>query len=571
VVQAVWTAAFLAPVWMQSYFAAWFQERSLHPRLVAELPGVLARYPYLLLLGSGGLALWHLWTARRKRLSVEEAVAWSAAGLLCCFIIWTRGLQFSYSLDDSYIDYRHVRNLVNHFSLDYHPGARTMAFTSHLHLWILALASWLTGSQDIALLSQIINVAAQLAAFVLVFRLATSWLENQWLGLSAAAIYAVLPYHLAESTIGKETFLVHLLLLWGMHSLGRQAWTGLAWSATLLFLSRPEGVFWLVWTLWVAWRRCELKALLRAWLPPLALAAVWYAVLLVCFGTILPSGMLAKKVVYFGSRGAAFKHLMTFLEPPFGLAPGFPHVQLLLLALALYMALGRRPETRYYLLGVAPIALFQAVAGPALLFSWYFCWFSLLPVLGIPWFAKAAWSGFAREGGWPRQALLGLGLLYIVLSMLGPLNVLRLGGQVRSLLFHWHSNKDRLLYYAEAVERVKARPLRGVFATVEIGIAGYVWGDEILDIGAIASPAMLRYYPPPEPMRSSAIRDGVFYTVPPRLVHDTVPECILTVDQFARHGLLEDEFFKTRYTTDRAWPIDWWGVKGAVVLYCLRP
>ncbi|HMO20164.1 MAG TPA: hypothetical protein PKC98_04260, partial [Candidatus Melainabacteria bacterium] len=67
---------------------------------------------------------------QEQRRSVVASTA-LVISLSLSWIALTRVLQFPICGDDSYIDFRYIRNWVNGISFDYNPGEKVIGFTSH--------------------------------------------------------------------------------------------------------------------------------------------------------------------------------------------------------------------------------------------------------------------------------------------------------------------------------------------------------------------------------------------------------------------------------------------------------
>ncbi|MDX2141675.1 MAG: hypothetical protein SF123_26545 [Chloroflexota bacterium] len=150
-------------------------------------------------------------------------------------------------LDDTYIHFQYARQLASGQPFVYNPGyAPTSGATSFLYPFILA-AGYLIGFRDLNLgvWAMIVGALAFAGAIYLVYRIGRlrAPFVPALLIASAFGIHGAFAWHAMS---GMETLLVVFALLLTLFMLVRESLPGLAISAALLALLRPEGGVWAI-------------------------------------------------------------------------------------------------------------------------------------------------------------------------------------------------------------------------------------------------------------------------------------------------------------------------------------
>jgi len=488
-------------------------------------------------------------------------------------LVVIRALQFPVCTDDAYIDFRAARQLVLQGSLDYNAGDAVMAFTSNLHLWILSLLGWVGGFDALPHWSQCFNISCDLFSFGLVYKLGRQLKLVPGAAVVGSVLLALSSYQALSTTDGKETSLVVLLLLVLIFAVetNRLAWV--AWAASLIFLTRPEGVVVAtaagIWGLYAHGRRS-----LKYWMLPGLLAGLWYALLWHHFGTIWPQGMVAKALVYprFSAQ-SIIGAVLAFLAGCFGCNEGsyYQHLTIqgwgfmLLIVPLLLRALWRSPGTRLYLAALALLTMAFVVKKVWLAFSWYFSWYALVPMLVIPILFQWA-LGLAREAGGFR-VLLTAGLVgfvaFIPLGAYSRTHAAFLGSTYPYPypLFTWNIyERQRLLAYRDLALRVKAEA--GATATVapsEDGVVGYFYNGPILTLDGLAYRGINNYYPLPAGL---VVSD---YAISPKMIAEQKPDYVILLEVYGRNSLLKDETFTRQYVLEETIPTVAYGSNGMLL------
>lgn len=513
---------------------------------------------------------------RRESLLFQVVFGLSIIGLTV-----VRLFQYPIGCDDVYHDYRYVLNLSSLHTLDYNPPEHVMGFTSHLHILVLALLSLITQFKDIEILSPCFNVFLDCVSFALIVNLLTRLTRSSGLGLIAGFVFAYCPYAINEVWTGKESSLVTMLTVVSVTALHRRRLMLFAWTCVLLFLARPEGVFWLACGL--LWTRVHTqpKALVRSWLLPGLLALGWYGFLYWYFGTLMPQGAIGRAHM-FHSKYSPMDSAPGFLLSVVGTnCIGYMLVPLLspiefglsflkvmpmwcaqacylgktvttLFALGLLRAAGNlRSCLRFYFYAISLILLFQIIMNPWT-YSWYGCWFAFLPSVVVPFSILFLQRLVRTQPKWSAPRIMAVALcVYLVVQ--GPL--------LQRILLQWDNSQSRLMQYRIAsglLERLALRPKE--IATIEPGVLGYYLPKtKMLDLGGLLSKEAVPFFPVPTNERTD---HAVWCSIPPKAVLSLKPDVIVFFDCFAQNGLLRNKEFLTQYQLIYFWRANVWGSNG---------
>ncbi|MBZ0185200.1 MAG: hypothetical protein K8F91_03035, partial [Candidatus Obscuribacterales bacterium] len=245
--QLIIAGAFLSLAFLRDSTVASLFGLGLDSIIVEGVYGAFGRYLAWMVLATIVVCGFTVVDLKGRSLVMRQALLiYGSLAFFLFYLIFSRCLQFPWSVDDSYIDYRYVYNWVNGVSFDYNPGQKVMGFTSHLHLALLSLGYSCFANIELPVISQTINVLLQVVSYFLVFvfmRCVTASLST---GVIAAAVLALFPYMTQETIGGKESPLVSFLILASLLAMQKRRLHLCAWLAALLLLTRPEGGLWLL-------------------------------------------------------------------------------------------------------------------------------------------------------------------------------------------------------------------------------------------------------------------------------------------------------------------------------------
>lgn len=545
----------------------------VHPELHASVPAAFLRARMWIVVAAIYTCLSLSLIFRRNEANPLALAVFSS---LITILVVTRALQFPYCIDDAYIYFKYVANIVEHWRPEYELGSKAMGFTSHLHVLLLSVLSLVSACRDLPLIAQLSNTALDVLAATMLFVMAGRLFGSIRVALLAMALYVFSFFNIGEAFRGKESSMLVFLLtvaIWARLA-ARPALQSFA--AALVALTRPEGIFFLFVTFLSQlplrkgkMRRQEWVHFGRIWLAPSLLLLAVYGFLLFYFGTLLPQGMLAKSTIYrlppflcAEQIGTHLMHELTGCELAFtGVAGLIALSGLTLFCLAL---LWEYSALRVYLVSLLLVTAFFC-SGNALMkpFPWYFAWWTLLAPLTLSVLFQAA----TRQLNAVRMACAAAAFLLALLvfswhSCLYPGPYARNDVKMLCLvsfplpIFSWDVVQERVRLYEEAARYLNASNGNlKLVATSELGIVGYTLRSRVLDLHGMTDPEMLKLYP--VPLSKFSPTNSISF--PPEFASRYKPDRILTLDTFVRNGLLADRFFLDHYEMERYWPCKVWG------------
>jgi hypothetical protein len=518
-------------------------QRSLDGLRLAEtlLPKILAVSLLVFLFGQRNLAVENRWQWQRNY--CLGAVLFSTSLVLR---LW----QCPLAQDDSYIDYRYVLNWLNG-QFDYNPGVHIMGFTSHLHLFTLWAVCKLCQTQVVDLASYYLDCAVDAANTILLFILVLKVCGRTLPAFVASMFYAVSTYNCSQVIAGKETALVNLVLLLGLLSLKTDRWAILPWCANALFLFRPEGILACLIMLATV-LKAKGRAALKSFILPCGITLAWYGFLLFYFGTVMPHGMIAKqKTLMAGDFYTVFMGAFSAVGNLFTnstiycLLPGLDRWPFLITTLAIFIYASLRFKEPCWVLyrNIAVAQILVLMLGHSRVFSWYYCWFTLLvPIVMAQLIADA--SG-AKVG---KLAALVLPLRAAI--CLFAFVYLRSGFFFAP--YAWLPYLQRGVAYREAALFLQEKTQgKDVIAASDVGILGYFYHGPILDLMGLVNNESLKYYPIRD--KSGEAYSGLEYLIPPAAVSAFKPKYLMAPIGHCQGMLFDDSDFQHNYTELKRW------------------
>ncbi|MBX9667489.1 MAG: hypothetical protein K2X93_07710 [Candidatus Obscuribacterales bacterium] len=493
--------------------------------------------------------------------------------LLCImyyFVIATRFLQFPLGTDDTFMDYRFVRNWVEFTSFDFNPGERVMGYTSILHCAVLFLLALFTRYTDIPILATTFNAALTSIVFIGLHAICRKMFGNSWQPLIACCVYAVSKYSMVEVGGGKESLMVNCFILLAMFSIQLCRWNSFAWTGTLLFLTRPEGLLWLLASATKSVSVMGSKAL-RGWDLPLLTVSVVYLFLFLYYGSVIPHGAIGRatmfqavlvpsdKTVYFiliqlgwETFDGLFMALLGMFDALSQVVEPKPHIiamrcisstcqGLLAIWLMGWLGKGYKP-IRFYFYGASLVLMFFFCSKPWS-FPWYYSWFNLISPFVVALMAGALFKCRLRRATWLLRAFSALLVFHLLF------HPLMWGKQ----LFIWEADKDRLIAYQQVANYIKGRgQVWKTIAVLEPGVIGYYLPNrfKIIDLGGLQSPEALQFFPIPE---SDYARRTLWCAVPVNSILELKPDCFVVLDSLIDNGLTKNDNFMREYSLNRHW------------------
>jgi 4-amino-4-deoxy-L-arabinose transferase-like glycosyltransferase len=446
------------------------------------------------------------------------------------------------TVDDAYITFRYARHLADGVGLVYNPGELVLGTTTPLYTLLMAFVARV--GFDLPHAATLVNALCD-AATVYVLFLTGRRLAGPGAGLLAAALFALTPMSIAFASAGMETSLFCMLLVIG-------CWLAIAGRTTLAALAlgiatltRPEalilgGLLVILTTLQRRRPALAEAAVYAAPIVPWVLIAIWY------FGSPLPQSMAAKAVAY---------RVDPFINP---------------LAIAMHTIL---PGESLLVINT-PLALVALLVAPLVVIT---LWAGARRILGsgglaplwvlVPLIYDAAYVAVGLRGVrmFPWYVIPTSPFLILMLAIGGGILAkrhLRQRGRLTwlpaALLIIWWLpglligsrpgypagyTVARESHYRElAADYADRWGPTTLVAAPEIGALGYFSEARILDTVGLVSPAAARYYPLPVAMLAASDN-----AVAPRLIEDSTPDYVVSLDQFVISSLDPDPWFQANY------------------------
>ncbi|MBX9692499.1 MAG: hypothetical protein K2Z81_08950, partial [Cyanobacteria bacterium] len=291
-------------------------------------------------------------------------------------------------------------------------------------------------------------------------------------------------------------------------------------------------------------------------------AAAVYCFLYLYFGTVIPHGSIAKHLIYLPKpMGSTLSEIAFFIDrtivdtlvnaisPTSKLFMWFDSaIELLIypaviLLISMLFCCWKRPWLLLYPLSVIGVSAFFIATNP-LMFSWYYCWFSLFGCLLIPiWLDSLS----ARARKWRQPLLHAMAALLFLYFVAVPIaQQPRFWGLWQPFFFcETHQYREHL--YAQAAEFLNKLPGLPLVASEEPGMMGYAYRGRLLDLDGLVSPEVLKYYPlPPEKMTCNT-------NISPQAVYELAPEYVVFYHLHGKDFLLSDSQFRSTYTLEKTW------------------
>ncbi len=479
------------------------------------------------------------------------------------FLIFSRALQYPFCVDDAYIYFRYIRNFFRSGAMQFNPGSPVLGFTSHLYVWILSAVSALARSDDLPFITRNLNIFLSLSNYLGVFALLlVIGLRPAYCAIGSC-LYSLSSYDIGESTYGMESELLVLLLIIWLISFRLEKRALFSWAAVFIFLCRPEGLIFLIASITFTFIR-ERRNWIRQWAAPIGSALLYFLWVFITYGTIVPNSVSAKSAIYRLDPAQAFRSISAhFADSVLGRFGQLDYVFTAALVIVSFILLRKSLPLLLYLLSTILIAVFYAVGNP-LMFSWYFAWFSLLPVVVVPMAAAATSEAFADSR--ILRAILPPAVLLLCLAPthFSYLEAPQAGLRLRNPFFMWDETKQRLLLYREAASYLSERGAGTLPVGVcEDGMFGYAFPGPVLTLDGLAAKEVVKYYPLSDSDYYS------FFAVSPRAIEAFQPRYVLFLENFGRNSVLKDGFFLANYEQEQFWDLKIWGGKG-LLLYKKR-
>ena len=525
---------------------------------------------------------------------LKAAVRWLPLAIFL-LALGARLLPGARTIDDSYITYRYVRNILAGNGFVYNPGERVLGTTTPLYTFLLSGLSLLSGGEQAPLpqISLLVNAIADGITCLLLLRLGRQ-LGSRLAGVGTALVWAIAPFSVTFAIGGLETSLYVLLLTATVLTNLERRFVLSAFLAALALLTRPDALILLAplaldrilefsgissrlgfaprQSRGTAW-----KELVAFGVPVL----IWLVFSSAYFGSPLPHSIAAKSIAYRLPPEAAFTRLLQHYAVPFMGNQTFG---------TWWIGVGLILGPFLYLVGARHALKNQPHAWPYIAYPWlYFATFALANPLIFRWYLTPplpAYMLFILAGGEhlvndllkPRQTTDNQSCHQGRLRLRSVITaILVVGVPVVLISQDWVSRPDHglqrpapgmawyqleLLYRQVAdslADEMSQSDLTPVLAAGDVGVLGYYTPARILDTVGLNSPISTQYYP------LDAEIYIISYAVPPDLIIDQLPDYVVILEVYGRQGLLKDPRFQQAYRLRQKIPTDIYGSDGMLV------
>ncbi|NUM45149.1 MAG: hypothetical protein HUU38_10610 [Anaerolineales bacterium] len=512
--------------------------------------------------------------------------------LIVLLTLTARLLPGPRTIDDSYITFRYTRHILAGDGMVYNPGEQVLGTTTPLYAGLMAGLGLLTGGEHapFPILAMGANAIFDALTCLLLLKLGER-LGSARAGMSAAIVWAILPFSVTFAIGGLETSLYVLLLTGAItcHLSGKHTLT--AFLAALSLLTRPDALI-LLGPL--AFDRVMSSGFLKKFLPhskfipgnsaltikellaALVPTGAWFSYAWVVYGSPIPHSIAAKSVAYELEPMTALVRLLQHYATPFmdNLTFGVPGIVVGIVLYPFLFLLGARAALkashRVWAWLMYPWLYFTvfALANP-LIFRWYLTpplpAYILIILLGADQLLSTLVK-YPGQKSLPKQTALTFFIILLPTFLASRDWQLRPDHGVTRPApeMAWYQLE---LFYRQAADTLEAdiraaTATRGVPPTLaagDVGVLGYFTSARILDTLGLNSPEAIPYYPVPSEMHAN------IYAVAPDLILDELPDFIVLLEVYGREGLFKDPRFVEAYHLREKIPTDIYDSEGMLI------
>lgn len=555
-----------------------------------------------------------MFTSRTARIEPNDVLAFITPYLLPFTIvilaITARILPGARTIDDAYITFRYVRNILAGSGFVFNPGEHVLGTTTPLYTILLVVLGAFTGGPQapFPMIGLLINSLADAATCLLLLDLGRR-LGSPRAGIGAALVWAIAPFSVTFAIGGLETSVYVLLLVALINAHLRQKHRTAAFLGAMALLTRPDaliliglmafdrilqGIKYDRGTVSITWSDGEIsnkKTTIRntnlvnfireiaAFIIPLL---PWLIFATIYFGSPVPHSIAAKALAYRLEPTAGLTRLVQHFSTPFNEDLTFGSVGIMV-GLVLYPFLS--------LVGFLRGVRFNKRSWPFLVYPWvYFVVFSIANPLIFRWYLTPPLPAYFLTILMGLEQLLNglkgkrvssftssfqsryegqLNFIFDFFVILIPLILVSRGWVLVPDHGLSRPAPDMAWYRLELLYRKSAEMLapdltaQNVLAAGDVGVLGYYTPARILDTVGLNSPQSLRYYP------LNPAYYIINYAIPPDLIMEERPDYIVILEVYGREGLFKDPRFWASYHLQQKIPTDIYGSDGMLIFKSL--
>jgi len=494
--------------------------------------------------------------------------------LLFAITVLLRILFKQFIIDDAYITFRYVLNILDGKGFVYNVGERVLGTTTPLYTLLVSLGGLIFGRNSIIIFSNVINIVSDGFTSVLLFLIVESAFDKKLLAYFISLIFATYPDSIIFATTGMESsFFTFLIVLSFYLLLSKRIKLSLLFSS-LAILTRPEGIL-LIPIIIIFFYIKKIKIRIKdLWVFIIPLL-IWESFSLLYFHTLIPHSVLAKNAVFerdtLGERFIAFYDFITFWSCLIGksyekdLWWKITFAVLYFSVFIIGMINIFKTKIEYFLFPFFVIFyMLFFIYGNPLMFGWYYI--PMIPmiilgfIVGIWFLIQCLFRNSCNK--FYGNALFVLLCVYFIIIHLSAFVMWHRGKIIKAAQPGWTRtifiSSEREEVYKKVSEKMKNTI--GKNSTVlasEIGVIGYVlMNNKILDSVGIVSPEII-----PIIRKSNNYKGKINIEI----LRKYKPDYIFALDEFYTPGLKESEEFKQNYELLHTTRGEFWGVSGLSV------
>ena len=495
---------------------------------------------------------------------------------IVCLCLLARLIPGTRTIDDAFITFRYVRNILNGLGLVYNPGEAVLGTTTPFYTILLSILGKiaLAGNTDLLpVISLIVNTIADCATCLLLIAIG-SYLGSIRVGFITAVLWAVAPFSVTFAIGGLETSVyVFWLVLTGYCYITKRYPLG-GFAASMSLLTRPDALIFLgpiaafrFFQLILKKERINWSEIVLFSVPTIG----WFIYAMCQFGNVLPHSIQAKLIIYhlnpYDSLIRLLQHYATpFLDENIG---GKYAIMAGIILYPFFDSIGilrgfRKNPLLGIILGYPLVYLITFAVVNPLIFRWY-----LTPPL--PFYFLGILLGAEKLV----SDLVGLIKSYSLQRWL--IAILLLGYPFSSMMTEWtlipdhgnHTPAPKMAYiklellYAQTAQKIiedESFSPNCVIAAGDVGVLGFITGAKILDTVGLNTPKSLRYYPIP------AEKYVINYAIPSELIVSEQPDYLAFLDVYGKKTILDNSKINNDYEIIFSIPTSIYGSQNLILM-----
>jgi len=396
---------------------------------------------------------------------------------------------YEYFVDDAYIFMRYCENFASGQGLVFNHGEKVLGFTSFSYTILVSLLKYVFNAISTELLIRFLNGALFIVSAILLSRLLYHSESLYYASFCVLLFY--FPF-VDASQSGMESSLFLVLLLGTLLAIKRGALSYACFFAVVSAMTRPEGVFLVIPTVFLAYRELKTQKFYKIAGMLLVLITICLFLLWNYYGTFIPQPIFAKSSLSSAARWAGIKTdpfekailLALGASDIFYLGlPGYAkYVLLTTIFLSFFLwsmnvlhFIRERREILVAAIFYTSILVFYIIGNPVRIFSWYTVPTCLCFVLATLSSIEYLLTKYHFE--WIAKYL----MLFVIVACLFSIPI-ALPKRLHTIESHVGDLHHLAVELRDNYKSAKSLTIG------DIGIVGYVTNMRIIDLAGLISP-----------------------------------------------------------------------------------